>query len=555
MEEVKRIYTLLLHSNGLKIRDIAKELDLDKFYVADILFSTDNIPFWYQDSSSLWFAKEGAIEIDEPEEDQLVDPIVVPKVVKTDRFLQGHSSNSLRSLLGNLSKYRVYSRNELTELFRRYREGDKKARELILKSHQKLVAGIAVHYTKYGIPLEDLIQEGNIGLIRAVERFDYIHFRSFQKYAKSWILQAISASMTTLPYMVRFSLSHLALHRKVRRFKEKYEQQNGFLPSITDIEVDDENNLQSISFLDNLPDNLKDTCIPCENLDVYEDNHNDIWDYEDNEHNEYYVRGLLTHLSKRERDIVIRSYGIGVKEETLEHIGDTHGLTRERVRQIREKAIKKLREFTQSSNDEEQDDSEDEETKEKKFTLEEVERRLQVRKILRRAEKKHSDSSKEQYRVDKVEQINVLPLSHEVSELDGVKVGDQIVYNGKNCTICKIIVRGDSSKLLVEYNNGVLDYVLNKKSRYRSASSQKKSRIVVHEKENRPQFELSTSLDYLVKQNIITNRQLHQCHKKGLMTIGDVKQIIERYKLTPDSTRFTKYTLDMWFRIILLIEE
>ena len=70
-----------------------------------------------------------------------------------------------------------------------------------------------------------------------------------------------------------------------------------------------------------------------------------------------------------------------------------------------------------------------------------------------------------------------------------------------------------------------------------------------------PQIQLSTSLGYLVKQKIITHRQLHQCHKKKLRTIGDVKQIIEKYKLTPDSTRFTKYTLDMWFKIIKLIKE
>ena len=65
MEEVKRIYVLLLHSNGYKIKDIAKELNLDKYYVANVMFSSENIPYWYQDSSSLWFAKEGAMHIDE----------------------------------------------------------------------------------------------------------------------------------------------------------------------------------------------------------------------------------------------------------------------------------------------------------------------------------------------------------------------------------------------------------------------------------------------------------------------------------------------------------
>ena len=151
MEEVKRIYILLSRSNGLKIKDIAKELDLDRYYVADILFSTDNIPFWYQDSSSLWFAKEGAIEIDEPKVDKLTEPVIVPKVVNIERFLQGHISGALRSQLNRLSKYRVYSDAELLELFKRYRDGDKRAYDLIVKSQQKLVAGIAVLYSKYGV--------------------------------------------------------------------------------------------------------------------------------------------------------------------------------------------------------------------------------------------------------------------------------------------------------------------------------------------------------------------------------------------------------------------
>lgn len=74
------------------------------------------------------------------------------------------------------------------------------------------------------------------------------------------------------------------------------------------------------------------------------------------------------------------------------------------------------------------------------------------------------------------------------------------------------------------------------------------------EKGNRPRYQLSTSLEYLVKQNIITHKQLHQCHKKKLRTIGDVKKIIEKYNLNLYSTRFTKYTLDMWFGIIRLLD-
>ena len=102
MEEVKRIYILLSHSEGLKIKDIAKELDLDIFYVADIMFSTDNIPYWYQNDDSLWFAKEGAIEIEEKpedEKDELIVPVEIPQRFNINRFLQNDISDSLRAYL------------------------------------------------------------------------------------------------------------------------------------------------------------------------------------------------------------------------------------------------------------------------------------------------------------------------------------------------------------------------------------------------------------------------------------------------------------------------
>ena len=97
-------------------------------------------------------------------------------------------------------------------------------------------------------------------------------------------------------------------------------------------------------------------------------------DYEDNDYNKHYVSSLLARLSKREKEIIKRVFGIGVREETLESIGDTFGLTRERVRQIKEKAIKKIRESIRPSNNKEQDDSEDEDANEIELTVGETER-------------------------------------------------------------------------------------------------------------------------------------------------------------------------------------
>ena len=137
MDDVKRIYTLLLHSKGLKVREIAKELDLDKYYVAEIMFSEQNIPFWYCNEGSLWFAKEGAIQIDDvakPKDDKLVSPILVPRKYNLTRFLEGNISDSLKELIKRISYYRVYSGNDLIELIKRARKGDKKAYDLLVKS-------------------------------------------------------------------------------------------------------------------------------------------------------------------------------------------------------------------------------------------------------------------------------------------------------------------------------------------------------------------------------------------------------------------------------------
>lgn len=585
MEYIKRIYALLLRSNGLKIKEIATELDIDKYQLAETMFSEDCYSYWYVNEDSLWFAKEGAIEIDEPKEEKLTAKIVVPKIINTERFLQGHPSAALRSYISRLSKYRIYSEYEITELFRKYREGDEKARELIVKSHQRLVVGIASLYTKYGIPLEDLVQEGNIGLLKAIERYDYTHFRNFRNFAKGWILQAISFSSISNPYIVGISLTQFSLYRKVSKFKEKYEQQNGYLPSVNDIEIDDVTDIEKIAFLDNLPDNLKELTTLSEDLDIYENQSNTIDDIIESEYTQKYVWHLLYRLNKRERYILQAYFGINANEESLSSIGERFHLTRERTRQILWKTVRRLQDYSGIKREDgvkigdmiRLESSEQigrvisstkfsngstilmirmEDGKTIEIPIYDTSYEIVPPRFLKKNISPSQPSSlgrqDDFIQSDQNEQDD-LNRQREVNALDGVKVGDRIVYNGKSCSICKIVVRDRSSRFLVKYDNDVLDYVLNDKKNYKFIDSHIKPHNLVKEKRVSPQYQLSTSLDYLVIQGIITNRQLYQCRKKKLNTIGDVKQIIERYKLTPYSSRFTKYTLDMWFKIISLL--
>lgn len=487
---------------------------------------------------------------------------------------------------------------EEIELAQKIRKGEIDARKKLVSANLRFVIRIAKQYLHKGLEFEDLLQEGFLGLIKASELYDETRGFKFISFALWWIKRYLSNAIFTDSTLIRFPLNARILHKRVKDFKAKYEHQYGFMPPVTEIEIDDENNHEIISYLYRLPNNLKDTCVSYEDLDVFEDSHNDIWDYEDNDYNKEYVKTLLSHLSQREQNILRKFYGIDVREETLESISEYYGLTRERARQIKEKAIVKLREGLQSSNNKEQVDHKDEEPKEKELTIGETERKKRIQKILIRAEKNKKDSSnhnqREQYRIinndktfeihgkyntllfrskgyarqlngilycfrseytclyifdinmrgrevrvgemlvrahrnsdlyqlligkeyDKIEGIirngssneckvfadgnwynnsgilvkdkgekttkesDYLPRSekdqvlHEVEELDGVNVGDQMEYNGKKCTICKIYVRKNSSKFLVKYDNEVLDYVPNKKTLYRKALTQNQS--------------------------------------------------------------------------------
>ena len=349
MEDATRIYSLLVHSKGLSVREIGTALDLDKYYVAEVLFSTENVSYWYQDDESLWFAKEGSIQIEEPKEDPLLAPLAAEKQFNLDRYLQEDISDLVRSYLIKVSRYRLYSNEEIHELFNRYNNGDRKAYELIVKSQQKLIVGIAFLFCKDGVQVEDLIQEGNVGLLRAIKRFDNSQNYSFYNYAKSYILQAISFSMTYMPYLIRLPYNQLIEYRKVQRFKEKYEQLNGIPPSVYEIKIDEEIDKKRIVYLSKLPDRLTDiVCI--EDLDNYESdlpiNPKMGLIYESLQKE---VDRTLSTITQREAEVVRLYYGLdGGTPMTLEEIGMKYDLTRERVRQIKEKALRRLKHPTRN---------------------------------------------------------------------------------------------------------------------------------------------------------------------------------------------------------------
>lgn len=239
MKDIKEIYTLLLHSNGLKIREIAKTLGKDNYYVAELLFSVECIKYWYQNEDSLWFAIEGAIKVENEEEKQ-ENPLYAPankeKNYNIHRYIEGVRSNALRRYISEVKKYRVYTEQECQELIKKYRGGDSKALDLLVKSQQRLIINISRLYREKGVSLEDLIQEGNLGLLKAIDNYDATIGFPFIEYIKSHILSKITSCIGVYHSAVRIPLNRLLLIRRKIKEKERYEQLNGFSPSVYDLD-------------------------------------------------------------------------------------------------------------------------------------------------------------------------------------------------------------------------------------------------------------------------------------------------------------------------------
>lgn len=512
MNDIERIYSLLLHSNGLKIRAISQELELDKYYVAEIMFSSQNIPYWYQDDDSLWYAKEGALQIEEPEEkiDELIVPVEIPQKFNVNRFLEEDLSDSLRSYLSQISKYRIYSNDEMIELFKRYRSGDQKAFDMIIKSQQRLVANIAFLYCRKGAPLEDIIQEGNVGLVKAAERFDYTQYRSFSNYAKSWIFQSVLLSMTFMPYIVRLPLNQIILYKKIRKFKEKYEQINGYSPSVNDIYVGEGVDPEKIIFLNQLPNSLLKLVELHEDLDFNVNEIDLVSQFEEREDNCYYVRKILNRLKDREAIILRCYYGIDTIEETLSSIGEKMNLTRERVRQILWSSVRKLQDVSNVKREEAQIgetiriDSSGQvarvvDTKQKDdgtvilvvkmdsgYTSEITVYDTPYH-IIKNTYKRNPQSIQKNNKIktfrnnsfsNKEEGMEEIKESRrKVHELGVLKVGDKIYYNKLYCTIKRIIENDSSPKLIIEYINGIIDVVSYNKEKITEKNESNKSYI------------------------------------------------------------------------------
>ena len=228
--------------------------------------------------------------------------------------------------------------------------GDKKSVETLVKSNLRFVVSCAKQYQNQGLPLIDLINEGNLGLIKAAAMFDVTRGFRFISYAVWWIRQSILQALAEQSRIVRLPLNQVGSLNKINKAFSRFEQENERRPSPE--ELAEELDIP----IDKIADTIK---ISGRHISVdapfVEGEDNSLLDVLVNDDSPIADRALMSEsllteisraletLSERERDIIRMFFGIGCQEMTLEEIGDKFGLTRERVRQIKEKAIRRLR--------------------------------------------------------------------------------------------------------------------------------------------------------------------------------------------------------------------
>jgi len=274
----------------------------------------------------------------------------------TTAFIRRESSRydgdtSIRLYLREIGQVKLLTPDEEIQLAARIKKGDKKAREHMIKANLRLVVKIARDYEGIGLPLLDLISEGNIGLMKAVERFDPAKGGKLSTYGSWWIKQSIKRALANQSKTIRLPVHLVDKISKMRKTAMKLQEELGHEP--TDEELADEMGMTALRVRQ-----MRQAAIRPASLDapIGDDDSNNFSDVvqDENATSPYdnledktvvnMLQDMVKHLDDREATILRFRYGLdGGSEKTLEEVGVKFGVTRERVRQIQNLALKKLR--------------------------------------------------------------------------------------------------------------------------------------------------------------------------------------------------------------------
>lgn len=264
-------------------------------------------------------------------------------------------NDTLDKYLQEISREPLVNVDEEVELAQRIRQGDRAALERLVKANLRFVVSVAKQYQNQGLSLPDIINEGNLGLIKAAEKFDETRGFKFISYAVWWIRQSILQALAEQSRIVRLPLNQVGSLNKINKAFSKFEQENERRPSPE--ELSEELDIQPEKIADTLRVSGRHVSMDAPFAEGEENSLLDVIVNTDSpnadrslisESLSTEVERVLSTLSERERDIIRYFFGIGVQELTLEEIGERFGLTRERVRQIKEKAIRRLKHTSRS---------------------------------------------------------------------------------------------------------------------------------------------------------------------------------------------------------------
>ena len=275
--------------------------------------------------------------------------------LKISKSITNRESASLDKYLQEIGHEELLTTDEEVELAQRIRKGDKRALERLTKANLRFVVSVAKQYQNQGLSLPDLINEGNVGLIKAAEKFDETRGFKFISYAVWWIRQSILQAIAEQSRLVRLPLNQVGSVNKIARELNRFEQEHERKPSVN--EIAERVDLPEDKIADAMKANSRHVSMDAPIADGEDSSMIDFLAGESsNTDRELAIESLkaevsriLKVLSDKEQKVLRAFFGIdGSPEMTLDEIGEKYNLTRERVRQIKEKALRRLRHNTKN---------------------------------------------------------------------------------------------------------------------------------------------------------------------------------------------------------------
>lgn len=275
--------------------------------------------------------------------------------LKITKSITNRESASLDKYLQEIGREDLITVEEEVELAQAIKRGDRAALEKLTRANLRFVVSVAKQYQNQGLSLPDLINEGNLGLIKAAEKFDETRGFKFTSYAVWWIRQSILQALAEQSRIVRLPLNQVGSLNKISKAFSKFEQENERKPSAE--ELSEQLDIPVDKIADSLKVSGRHISMDAPFVEGEDNSLLDVLVNDDapiadrsliNESLQQEIERALSTLTERESDIIKMFFGIGCQEMTLEEIGDKFQLTRERVRQIKEKAIKRLRQNSRS---------------------------------------------------------------------------------------------------------------------------------------------------------------------------------------------------------------